>query len=466
MSSEKPARGRRRRRPSGPATGGSVAGSTGRRRGPRREAQGGAAPRVGPPPPPPEGLPETAFREFGLPPRLLAGLAAAGYLEPTEVQRRLIPLALEGHDVVARSRTGTGKTCAFLVPALCRLQEVQAGEAGPPRGPARVLVVTPTRELAVQVSEACAAIAKHLPVSVACVYGGTRFHTQVRALEQAAVVVGTPGRLLDHIGRRTFDARHVQVLVLDEVDRMYDLGFREDVDLLLASTPAREQAILVSATLNEDVEHLVQKHVGAHERVLIESKTMTVDEVQQDFYIVVPDRKREILLALLAERKPERTIVFVRTRFTADRVAYALQKAGVDAHEIHSGLPQPRREAILDRFRRGELGLLVATDVAARGLDIEDVDHVFNYDIPENPEDYVHRVGRTARMGKEGWAITLLTPDDGAYVTAIEKLVNHPFDVRVLPGFEPPSAARQAPAPPPATSGGLRGWTKPARRRR
>jgi ATP-dependent RNA helicase DeaD len=414
----------------------------------------------------PADLPPTAFAAHSLPERLLAGLARAGYSEPTEIQARLVPVALTGRNVVARSRTGTGKTCAFLVPALARLAEVREPISGAgPVGPPRVLVVTPTRELAVQVAAESEKIARFLPVVTACVYGGTRLSGQVRSLGHAAVVVGTPGRLLDHLGRGTFDASRITLVVLDEVDRMYDLGFRDDVDRLLRATPAREQVILVSATLNEDVERLVAKHVGDHERILIESRTATVDEVQQDFYIVEPDRKRELLRAILEARRPERAIVFVRTRFTADRVAYALQQSGFDAQEIHSGLPQGRREAILQAFRDGRLALLVATDVAARGLDIQGVDHVINYDIPENPEDYVHRVGRTARMGQEGWAVTLVTPNDGIYVTAIEKLTNHHVEMDAFAGFAIKARPEKSPEAP-ARTAGIPQWTRPARRRR
>jgi superfamily II DNA/RNA helicase len=285
-------------------------------------------------------------------------------------------------------------------------------------------------------------------------------------------VVGTPGRLLDHIGRRTLDPSTIEILVLDEVDRMYDLGFRDDVDRIMGSCANRRQTILVSATLNDDVEMLIAKHMGRHERIEIESKTLTVDEVQQTFYVIEPDRKREMLAALIRDRKPDRTIVFTRTRFTADRVAYVLQQEGFDAQEIHSGLPQRRREAILDAFRKGKLDLLIATDVAARGLDIQGVDHVINYDIPQAAEDYVHRVGRTARMGEKGWAVTFVTPDDGAFLTQIEKLINKEIKQQRFQGFGPPAPSADAPeaaeaeGPPKPKSRGIPRWSKPARKRR
>jgi len=393
----------------------------------------------------------------------------AGYDEPTEVQARLIPLAMEGKDVIARSRTGTGKTCAFLLPALAGLPEVQDPASSPhPHGPSRVLVVVPTRELALQVAAEAEKLSHFVPVATVCVYGGTPIRAQMKQLERAAIVVGTPGRLLDHIGRRTLDASTIDMVVLDEVDRMYDLGFREDVDRILSACSNRKQNILVSATLNDDVERLVSRHIGEHERILVESDSLTVDEVEQTFYMVRTDRKRDLLIEVLKERDPRRTIVFVRMKFTADRVAYALSREGFDAHEIHSGLQQRLREQILQRFRSGDLELLVATDVAARGLDIQGVDHVINYDIPQHAEDYVHRVGRTARMGEKGWAVSLVEPGDGVYLTAIEKLINREIRQERFPGFELPerkvqNQPRDESAGP---STGIPQWQKPRRRRR
>lgn len=411
------------------------------------------------------------FEPFELQADVMRGLAHAGYEDPTPIQEQLIPLALKGLNVVARSRTGTGKTCAFLVPAFSMLDEVQEGKDEFGKGPPRVLAVVPTRELAIQVAGESERLSRFLPVRTACVYGGTPLKRQFQEIPRAAIVVGTPGRLLDHIGRRTFDTSTIELLVLDEVDRMYDLGFRDDVDRIVEACRDRDQTILVSATLNDDVERLVAKHLKEHERIEIESASLTVDEVEQMFYVVRHDRKRELLVALLKERNPERTIVFTRTRFTADRVAYALRQLGFDASEIHSGLPQRRREEILKRFRGGRLSLLVATDVAARGLDIQGVDHVINYDIPESPEDYVHRVGRTARMGEEGWAVTLVTPDDGPHLTAIEKLINKQIEqerfhgIDVGPTEAKPTEAEEKPEPPPRAVGMPR-WAKPARRRR
>ncbi|MFM8386862.1 MAG: DEAD/DEAH box helicase [Planctomycetia bacterium] len=432
----------------------------------------------------PEAAVETRFAEFPLPKRLVRGIAAAGYIEPTEVQRRLIPLALSGKNVVARSRTGTGKTAAFVIPVLARLPECADDATDThPHGPVRVLAVVPTRELALQMAAEAAKLARFLPVDEACIYGGTRFPAQVDALRTAAIVVGTPGRLLDHLGRGTLKLDRIETVVLDEVDRMYDLGFRDDVDKLLRYASARKQTLLLSATFNEDVQRLVAKHLPEHERFEVQSASLTVDEVQQTFYVVDRERKLDLLMAVAAQRNPTRCIVFVRTKFSADRVAYRLQQQGFNAQEIHSGLVQKRREQILQGFRDGSFPIMVATDVASRGLDIQGVDHVINLDIPENPEDYVHRVGRTARMGKQGWAITFVTPDDGAFLTTIEKLINKEIKQEAFPGFEvarrrplnvatpdapggAPAASDAPPPPPKPPSAGIPQWNRPARRRR
>ncbi|MGI9431430.1 MAG: DEAD/DEAH box helicase, partial [Myxococcota bacterium] len=304
-----------------------------------------------------------------------------------------------------------------------------------------------------------------LPIRTACVYGGTRIQKQIAELKTASIAVGTPGRLLDHIGRRTMDLSKLEAIVLDEVDRMYDLGFREDVDRILKAASARNQTLLMSATLNDDVERLIAKHIGEHERILIESKSLTVDEVDQAFYFVDPRRKQDLLAQLIEDQKPECGIVFVRTRFSTDRLAHRLRELGFDCREIHSGLPQRKREQILKGFRDGRFPLLVATDVAARGLDIEGVTHVFNYDIPQVAEDYVHRIGRTARMGRRGVGISLITTDDGQLLTQIEMLINKEIEQKSYPGFE--LKRREAPKKPePPKTTGIQQWRNVRRRRR
>jgi superfamily II DNA/RNA helicase len=444
-------------------------------RAPRRRAHGGDPGRSpandGRAEPVPADLPETRFAEFDIAPNLLAAIAAAGYVDPSPIQAAMIPHVLDEKNVVGRAQTGTGKTAAFLVPLLALLDEVEDADetgSGEPVGPVRILAVAPTRELAIQIAAESEKLTRFVPVRTVCCYGGMPLDAQIRALHNAAVVVGTPGRLLDLIGRGKLKLDQLDAIVLDEVDRMYDLGFREDVDKLLAASQSRAQTILTSATLNDDVESLIAKHVGDHERVIIEARSLTVESIDQRFYFVDGRRKQDLLLAVIDSLKPERGIVFVRTRFSVDRLTFQLQQRGVGAELIHSGLPQRKRERILEQFKEGKFPLLIATDVASRGLDIDDISHVINYDLPQTAEDYVHRVGRTARMGKEGAAVSFVTKDDGVYLTAIEKLINKEIRQDVFPGFELEKSAEEKPAeakkverPP-----GVPPWATVRRRRR
>lgn len=451
-----------------------------RQQGARRPARGGrghgGAPgrdpaNAGRAEPVPADLPATEFEQFDLAPNLTAGIAALGYVTPSPIQAAMIPHVLDEKNVIGRAQTGTGKTAAFLVPLLALLDEVEDAGAeggGEPTGPARILAVAPTRELAIQIAAECEKLTRFVPVRTVCCYGGMPLDAQIRALKNSAVVVGTPGRLLDLIGRGQLKLEELDAIVLDEVDRMYDLGFRDDVDKLLAASKNREQTILTSATLNDDVERLIEKHVGEHERVIIETSTLTVEAIDQRFYFVDGRRKQELLMAVIQKLKPEKGIVFVRTRFSVDRLTYQLQQRGVGAELIHSGLPQRKREQILQLFKDGKFPLLIATDVASRGLDIDDITHVLNYDLPQSAEDYVHRVGRTARMGKEGAAVSFVTQDDGPYLTAIEKLINKQIDQDIFPGFElakpevkKPDEKKKVERPP-----GVPPWANVKRRRR
>ncbi|MDA1193723.1 MAG: DEAD/DEAH box helicase [Planctomycetota bacterium] len=420
----------------------------------------------------PADLPATNFATFGLAPPLEAAIAAVGYVDPSPIQAAMIPLVLNEKNVVGQAQTGTGKTAAFLIPLLGLLDHVEDEEIvarGEPAGPVRILIVAPTRELAIQIAKEADKLTRFVPVRTVCCYGGTPIDQQLRALKDSTVVVGTPGRLLDLIGRGQLKLDQLDAIVLDEVDRMYDLGFREDVDRIMEAGRARQQTVLTSATLNSDVEDLIGKHVGEHERVIIETNSLTVESIDQTFYFVDPRRKQDLLLAVIDKLKPAKGIVFVRTRFSVDRLTHHLQQRGVAAELIHSGLPQRKREQILELFREGRFPLLIATDVAARGLDIDDITHVVNYDIPNHADDYVHRVGRTARMGKEGAAVTLVTQDDGPFLTQIEKLINKEIRQEAFPGFEVDKPipreervqAREAERPP-----GLPPWATVRRRRR
>ena len=402
---------------------------------------------------------ECAFAEFDLHVDLLKAIAQSGYRTPSPIQARTLPFALEGRDVVGQAKTGTGKTAAYLIPALQMLSK---------RPGIRVAVIVPTRELAVQVTGEATRLGRYLGVHALAIYGGDSMAKQLSALRSGvAVVAATPGRLLDHMGRGTVKLEHLDVIVLDEADRMFDLGFRDDIAKILARAPGRRQTMLFSATLSDEVMGLAEKHMSDPARVFLAPDKMTVEEVRQTFFAVERERKTALLLKVLERETPERSIIFTRTKHGADKLAEKLQQKGVPAQEIHSGLPQKKRERILQGFRDGVFTFLIATDVAARGLDIDDVSHVINFDIPENPEDYVHRIGRTARMGKEGRAATFVTPDDGDFLTAIEKLINQEIAFEAYDDFEPaarPNAVKAKPEPPKYVRT-LQGFIRPRGRR-
>jgi ATP-dependent RNA helicase DeaD len=359
---------------------------------------------------------DCAFAEFNLKPDLVRGIAAAGYHTPSPIQAKTLPHALEGEDVIGQARTGTGKTAAFIVPSL----EMLTDKPGP-----RVLVVVPTRELAMQVAKEAALLARFMDVRCLAVYGGDPMKGQLDALaKDPKVIAATPGRLLDHIQRGTIKLKELDMLILDEADRMFDLGFRDDIKKIIDRAPGRRQTMLFSATMSEEVLNISERYMTNPAQVFLAPDKMTVEEVDQSLLACDRTMKTQLLLEVLKRERPDKSIIFTRTKAGADRLAMRLQRKNIGAQEIHSGLPQKKRERILADFRDGKFAYLIATDVAARGLDIPEVSHVINYDIPEHAEDYVHRIGRTARMGAEGRAVTFVTPDDGQFLTGIEKLIN------------------------------------------
>ncbi|RKY18633.1 MAG: ATP-dependent helicase [Planctomycetota bacterium] len=371
---------------------------------------------------------DCAFAEYELRDDLVKGLAASGYHTPSPIQAKSLPHALEGRDVVGQARTGTGKTAAFLVPALQMLSD----KSGP-----RVLVVVPTRELAMQVAGEAERLSRHMGgVRSLAVYGGDPMKRQLDELDRdPKVIAATPGRLLDHLSRGTMKLHELDMLVLDEADRMFDLGFREDIAKIMTRAPKRRQTMLYSATLTEEVLNLAGRYMNDPVKVFLAPDKMTVDEVDQSAFRVDPQYKTRLLVEVLKRERPELSIIFTRTKIGADKLAMRLQKKGLKAQELHSGLHQKKRERILADFKERVFPYLIATDVAARGIDIPDVSHVINYDIPENPEDYVHRIGRTARMGKTGRAVTFVTADDGFFLTSIEKLINKVVPPESYDGF-------------------------------
>jgi len=383
------------------------------------------------------------FDELGLGPELLRAVAEEGYTDPTPIQEQAIPIVLRGADLMARAQTGTGKTAAFALPILERLKGQANKSFSPARHPIRVLVVTPTRELAVQVHNSFADYGKYVGLRSTIVYGGVPMGPQEKdLLGGVEIVVATPGRLLDHAGSRTLNLGQVQVLVLDEADRMLDMGFIDDIRRIVAMLPAKRQNLLFSATLDGEVRSLASTFLNDPEMVDIAPTITAAESVEQTAYLVDPDRKRELLSYLVRTRDLHQVLVFTRTKQMTRRLASQLDRGGVEATAIHGDRTQPERERALAMFKSGEVRVLVATDVAARGLDIEDLPVVVNFEIPYDPEDYVHRIGRTGRAGKEGIAISLVSFDEEEQLKGINRLLKRDLPVRQVKGFEVDPASR------------------------
>jgi ATP-dependent RNA helicase DeaD len=373
------------------------------------------------------------FSAFGLADALVTAVTGLGYEEPTPVQRETIPLLLSGRDMLAQAATGTGKTAAFALPMLHRLL------GGPSTGRRRTrgLVLVPTRELAMQVAEAVHKYARGSGLGVVPVYGGASMQQQTRALDRGAeVVVATPGRALDHLRRRSLDLSDIEVLVLDEADEMLDMGFAEDLEAILEATPATRQTALFTATMPPRIVTIAHKHLKTPERVTIaQEKTAAgkLPRVRQVAYTVARANKVAALQRVLDIESPPSALVFCRTRLEVDTLVETLDAHGYRAEALHGGMQQRQRDAVMSRFRSAKADLLVATDVAARGLDIEQLSHVFNFDLPSSPDVYVHRIGRTGRAGREGTAITLLEPREHRLLKTIQSLTRQKIEVCALP---------------------------------
>ena len=379
----------------------------------------------------PEHVPD-GFAGLGLHPTLLAGLADLGYEEPTPIQREAIPKLLAGRDLLAEAPTGTGKTAAFALPVL---QGIAIGEAGP--GRTRALVIVPTRELAMQVAEAFHSYGKGLGARIVPVYGGQPIGQQLRGLRRGVdVVVATPGRAVDHLKRGSLVFDEVGVVVLDEADEMLDMGFAEDLDTILAATPAERQTALFSATISPTITRIAKRHLRDPARISVKADRPAgngVPLVRQTAYVVRRPDKLAALCRILDVEDPTSALVFARTRGEVDDLAESLSSRGHDAGALHGGLIQEARDRMLGRFRDGSLDVLVATDVAARGLDIDHVSHVVNYDVPSDPDAYVHRIGRTGRAGREGVAITLVEPREHRLLRNIELATKSKLQIARLP---------------------------------
>ena len=368
----------------------------------------------------------TTFQELGLSEPLLKAISDLGYEEPTPIQARTIQRVFEGADVIAQAQTGTGKTAAFALPIIQRLdRSVRQPQA---------LVLTPTRELAVQVAEAFQSYGKYEPVAILPVYGGQPIERQLRALERGVhVVVGTPGRVLDHIRRGTLKLNGVRSVVLDEADEMLDMGFIEDIEAILQETPPERQTMLFSATIPAPIANLARRYLKNPERISVEAEQLTVPQIRQVYYEVGGRDKFEVLARVIDFETPTSAIIFCRTKSAVDDLGQRLTARAYPAETLHGDLSQVQRDRVMSRFRSGQVEMLVATDVAARGLDIEHVSHVINYDIPLDPESYVHRIGRTGRAGRTGVAVTLVTPRERRLLRIIERVTNSTIQRMRLP---------------------------------
>jgi len=371
----------------------------------------------------------TDFEELGLHPQLVQAVTDLGYETPTPIQSAIIPLMLEGADVIGQAQTGTGKTAAFGLPILQNLLARQKH--------VRALILSPTRELAIQVADTLSSYGRHSRVRVMPVYGGQSYSTQIRGVRRGLeIVVGTPGRLLDLINRKVLDLSHVDTVVLDEADEMLSMGFIDDIESILNFTSPDRQTALFSATIPAEIKRLAKKYMKKPQSVKIQSKQLTAELVEQRYVLVNQKDKLSALTRIFEVESVSRALVFVSTRAGTGELAAALEERGFPAEALNGDLNQNSREQVINRFRRNQITTLVATDVAARGLDIDDISHVFNYDPPQDPELYVHRIGRTARAGKPGIAISLLTPRDKWQLNRIAKFTKQPLAPIPIPTEE------------------------------
>jgi ATP-dependent RNA helicase RhlE len=382
-----------------------------------------------------------SFESLGLRAELLSAIVAQGYTAPTPIQAGAIPLVFAGHDLLAGAQTGTGKTAAFALPIVQRLGEKTPKEK---RRKPRALVLVPTRELAAQVSEEMNIYARRLALRSTMIYGGVTIQAQIERLHRGVdIVVATPGRLLDHAERGTIDLSRIQFLVLDEADRMLDLGFIDDIRKVAEYLPPKRQTLLFSATYSKEIRQLADVLLNHPQRIEVARSNIAADAVTQTIYEVERSRKREMISFLIRQGGWNQVLVFARTRYGADKLTEELLLDGIKAAAIHSNKSQSIRTRTLAEFKRGDFRVLVATDVAARGLDIERLPHVVNYDLPQVPEDYVHRIGRTGRAGEDGMAISLVSPEEKPLLAAIEKLLTYKIPRQALEEF-PVTAARRS----------------------
>ena len=372
---------------------------------------------------------EMTFEQLGLVEPIQKAIRQLGFRHPTRIQAQLVPVALKGKDVLGQAKTGTGKTAAFGLPLLNMCK---------PGEPFQALILGPTRELAVQIHNDLANFGRYTGLSAVTVYGGKPIRQQAaRLAKNPEIIVGTPGRVIDMVERGHLRLHNVKFAVLDEVDRMFDIGFRDDIRKILKMCPTDRQTMFVSATISKEIEELARKHMREPEKIVTSSGSLTVSLVQQHYLSVMPWDKKRLLAHLLTHEEPALTVVFCRLKRSCDDLVQYLARKNIEAHAIHGDLPQSKRNAVMAQLKSGKLEVLIASDLASRGIDVDGITHVINYDLPEDPDIYVHRIGRTARAGKQGVAWSLVTPDQGELLTQIEHLINTEIPKLDYPDFQP-----------------------------
>lgn len=386
-----------------------------------------------------------SFKNLGLQKEILQAIEEKGYSEATAIQLQAIPLILKGVDLLAGAQTGTGKTAGFTLPLL---QLLMNKRKNPNSRTVRALILTPTRELAAQVAESVVTYGKHLPLKAQVVFGGVNINTQIKKLHSGAdILIATPGRLLDLVSQKVINLSQVEILVLDEADRMLDMGFIHDIRKVLALLPAHRQNLMFSATFSDDIKKLAYGVLKSPQTIEVARHNTPTELVSQVVYPVDNKRKRELLSFLISSQKWEQVLVFARTKHGANRLSQQLTHDGISSSAIHGNKSQSARTKALQDFKRGFVRVLVATDIAARGLDIDQLPHVVNFELPNVPEDYVHRIGRTGRAGNEGCACSLVCIDEHRLLSDIERLLKRKIPQMVQPGFEPDPSIRAEPIP-------------------
>ncbi len=386
------------------------------------------------------------FTELGLAEPLLRAVREQGYETPTPIQAQAIPAVLAGGDLMAGAQTGTGKTAGFTLPMLHRLAAKPAAKDARGRVPIRALILTPTRELAAQVEESVRAYGKYTGLTSMVMFGGVGMQPQIDKLRRGVdILVATPGRLLDHHGQKTLDLSHVEIFVLDEADRMLDMGFIHDIKKVLAIVPAKKQSLLFSATFSDEIKALADRLLNSPALIEVARRNQTADTIAQKVHPVGRELKKDLLTHLIKTNDWHQVLVFTRMKHGANRLAEHLNKQGITAMAIHGNKSQGARTKALADFKSGELTCLVATDIAARGIDIDQLPHVVNFELPNVPEDYVHRIGRTGRAGAQGEAVSLVCVDENIFLRDIERLIKREIPKEVVPGFAPPSGEKPEP---------------------